>query len=418
MRAAPTARQASRQVTARLAEAGFLELGEAEDWNLEAGGKYFVRREDTALAAFALPGRGTAVDGWNVAVAHLDSPGLKLRLEALADNPLCGTLTGRVEVYGGPILATWLDRPLRVAGSVSIRTDAGLQTREVTLDQPVAVIPNLAIHMNREVNKGFEYNPQEHLHPVFAADGGKPETIAHMLAEEAGLPDHAVVAADLYLCPVETGCVAGCDQSLIVAPRLDNLAMCEAALTGLVASSDPGRAAMAVFFDHEEVGSRTATGADSAFLRSVMLRRAFAEGGGEVEFLRGCAHSFLISADMAHAVHPAFAGKHDHSSAPKINGGPVIKAHAGRKYTTTAASAARFAALCAKAGVRVQNFTPRSDQPTGSTVGPFVSAELGMPSVDVGNPLWAMHSCVETAGVHDHAMMTAVFRQFFTSGVD
>lgn len=411
----PTAYHASIEATRRLCEAGFRELDLCGRWELEPEGRYVVCAEGTAVAAFCLPKTVSPADPINIAVAHLDSPGLKLKLDSLREEKTTGTLTASVEVYGGPIVSTWLDRPLNLAGCACFRDGESIVTRPFATKTPVAVIPNAAIHMNREVNKGFDYNGQTHLAPILGTKECVPSDFRALIADAAGMPPESLLTADAFFTPAEPATLAGIAARLLVAPRLDDLAMCEAILVALESTNSPSTTAMAVFLDHEEIGSRTADGADSAFLGRILRSMTAALGGDEIDGAGTCAGSFLVSADMAHAIHPNFKDKHDPAYAPVMNGGPVIKAHAGRKYTTTARTSAHFTAICEHAGVPVQHFIPRSDQSTGSTVGPMVASQLGIAAVDVGNPLWAMHSCIETGGTEDHLLMTAAFAAFFAA---
>lgn len=408
LRESPTAHHAAAAISRHLEAAGFTALDERRKWRIEPGGSYYARRQGTAaLAAFSMGAKTAPGTPLTIAVAHLDSPGLKLKLAAARRDDSANCLAANVEVYGSPIVSTWLDRPLTLAGTVCfLDRNETLTTRSFHSASPLAVIPNPAIHLNRDVNKGFEYNAQNHLRPIFATGETEPEAIRRLLANELRIDPCQIISSEIFLCP-PPGQTVGADRSMIVSPRLDDLAMCDAIVNSLTGSNGaaPGKINMAVFVDHEEIGSRTTSGADSTWVSSLLQRINLAIGGDIEDVPRSCAGSFLISADMAHASHPGFKDKHDAAYAPVINGGPVIKSHAGMKYATTAESEARFANFCRLAGVPVQRFIPRSDSPTGSTVGPLLAAQLGIPAVDVGSPLWGMHSAVETAGAEDHKWM-------------
>ncbi len=415
--ASPTAFQASGVIVQRLLDAGFQELREEESWRLEAGRCYLVRRSETAVVAFRPGLAGPAAGGFNLAVAHLDSPGLKIKLGSQSTGGAAKVAGVGIELYGSPIVGGWLDRELGVAGSVAVAGPAGVARRGVSLLRPLAIIPSLALHLNREVNKGFEYNPQTQLRAILGSAGeAGGEPLRKLLAEELEVAPEAILAADLFLVPCQPGRRCGLERELIVAPRLDNLAMCHAALTALLAAEAGEVGAVAMFYDHEEIGSTSLQGANSSLLETWLERLVLAAGGDREAWHRACARSFLISADMAHAVHPNFADKHDPAYAPVLNGGPVIKTHAGQKYAGNSVAEAYFAQLCRASGVTCQQFVARADTPPGSTVGPLVSARLGMAAVDVGTPMLAMHSVRETAGARDQAGMIEVLARFFRGG--
>jgi aspartyl aminopeptidase len=306
------------------------------------------------------------------------------------------------------LLSSWLDRDLGLAGRVLVRADAGVTSRLVRLDRPLLRIPQLAIHLDREVNdKGLVLNRQEHLAPVFGLAGGVRGVFA-LVAEAAGVEPSDVVGSELMLFDLTPPTLGGANQEFIFSARLDNLAMCHAAVSALAQVTSPTAIAAIALFDHEEVGSESAAGAGSAVLPRILERLV----PDRESFHRACARSTCVSADMAHAVHPNYAGRHEPRHKPQLNGGPVIKTNAQQRYATTAATAAMFAELCRHEDVPVQQYVVRTDLPCGSTIGPITSTLLGIPTVDVGNPMLSMHSAREMAGSRDPAMMTRVLARY------
>ena len=372
IQACPTAYHAADHAKRALLAAGYTELKEAEAWSVEEGKGYFVMRGGSALIAFVAGG-----DGYRITASHGDSPALSVKWhkDALA-----------VEVYGGMIMSSWLDRPLSAAGRVTVRTEEGLKTRLVDLREPVAVIPNVAIHLDRSVNEGKKINPAIDLQPLGAS-----------LRERI---EGDVVDADLILYNPQQGQVIG---DMIVAPRLDDLQCAFAALTAFLASGQSGN--VYALFDNEEVGSMTRQGAASDLLPSVLDRL-----GNRAE---KCAKSFLVSCDNAHAAHPNHTEMADSGEAITLNGGVVIKHNANRKYTTEGVTSALFAQICQKAGVPVQHYYNRPDQPGGSTLGAILSNQLSVPMLDIGCPQLAMHSCLETSGAQATEQMVQALTAFY-----
>lgn len=409
-----TSFHAAAALIQKLEEKGFTLLKEEESWAVRPGGKYYVVRNNSALIAFTLGKESPVKRGFRLIGAHTDSPLFKIKNES--EYVSGNYLKVGVEVYGGPILNTWLDRELSLAGRVMIREKGGSIQKLIKTKRPVAVIPNLAIHMNREVNKGFELNRQNHLPAVFSAYNDEPQkgALRRFVARELGIHPEKMGEMDLFLFDATPGMYTGMNTELITAGRIDNLAMCHAALNALLSSENPDVSAVAAFYDNEEVGSNTLQGAGSSFLKDTLNRLLSAFGDSAPDsWYRAAARSFMISADMAHALHPNFSDKHDPDYAPRINQGPVIKLNANFRYATTAETASLFEDLCRDEEIPCQKMTNRSDIPSGSTIGPVSSASLGIRTVDVGNPMWAMHSIRETAGVLDHDYMTRAFRAFF-----
>jgi aspartyl aminopeptidase len=412
--ASPTPFHCAEVAAARLGEAGFTRRAEEEAWETGPGDAAFVVRGGS-LVAWRMGTKPTFQAGFRMIGAHTDSP--TLRLKPSPDVRRAGYLQCGVDVYGSPLYATWTDRDLGLAGRVALAAAGGALTPElrlVRIESPVLRIPQLAIHLNREVNdKGLVLNPQDHLPPVIGlgeADGapGVVDLLARTLGDAS--PER-ILAFDLMLFALEPPALGGLDDAFVFSPRLDNQAMCHAALVALVgAPRDVAPTRVIALFDHEEVGSQTERGAWSTLLGSVLARVCGEERDALPRALR---RSLLVSADMAHAQHPAWASLHDEHHAPRLNGGPVIKHNARARYATDAATAAAFARLCRAADVPCQQFVNRTDLTCGTTIGPIAAARLGVPTVDVGNPMLSMHSAREMAGARDPALMVRVLDRFF-----
>ncbi|MBC8287152.1 MAG: M18 family aminopeptidase [Nitrospinae bacterium] len=407
----PTPFHAVQEMSDTLLDKGFVELKEADAWKLAPNGKYFLTRNDSSLIAFVVGSK----PGFKIIGAHTDSPNLRLKPQAgYAKN---GYLQLGVEIYGGVLLSTWTDRDLSLAGRVILAGKKNPSTKLIRFEQALLRIPQLAIHLNQDVNKrGLLLNEQIHLPPIFSMQNksAPDEVLKKMVARELKCKPADIIGLELSLYDTQPGAVAGAEGEFIFSGRLDNLASCHSAMHALTESTqkDPATKVIA-FYDHEEVGSKTAQGAGSPFLKDVLERITLNEK--REGFLRALANSFFISADMAHAVHPNYSDKHDDQHMPILNGGPVIKSNANQRYATDAVSSVWFESLCKKAGVPVQKFVVRSDLGCGSTIGPITAANLGMRTVDVGNPMLSMHSIREMAGAKDHESMIKVFKQFFHS---
>jgi aspartyl aminopeptidase len=413
--ASPSPWHAAESLATRLAEQGFARLDEAERWRLAPGGRHFVVRGGSSLIAFVVGGDALALTGLRIVGAHTDSPGLRLKPKAA--HAADGVLRLGVEVYGGPILATFADRDLGLAGRVSVRTAAGPQTRLLRFERPLVRLPNLAIHMNREVNdKGLRFDRQTELPLLLgiAAEGEAGDRrFAALVADALQVEAGDIAAWEFNAYDAQPGSIWGGHDEFIADGQLDNLASCHAALAALLATPDPAATCLCAFFDHEEVGSETAAGAGGSFIADVIARIAASAGLDGEDRRRALARSFMISADMAHAWHPNFPSAYEPGHRVMVNGGPVIKTNAGQRYTTGAETAARFMACCEAADVPCQQYAHRSDLGCGSTIGPIVAARLGVACVDVGSPMWAMHSARESAGVFDHAYMAAALAAAF-----
>ncbi|PKN78627.1 MAG: M18 family aminopeptidase [Candidatus Cloacimonetes bacterium HGW-Cloacimonetes-1] len=411
----PTSYQAAEQTISSLARAGFEELKEDSAFCIEKGGKYYVCRSDSAVIAFVMGEIDPHETGFNLAAAHLDSPLFKIKPETV--KTVQGITRVGVEVYGGPIISTWLDRELSIAGKVIVRN--GFVTGEkyksilVNIPRPLAIIPNAAIHMNREINKGFEYNKQMHLQAILSTSSTAENPLKQLIADELGVLVENVSEMDLYLYDSQKAGVVGIDQDMISSGRLDDLAMSHAILMALQSRERVGATAVGVFYDNEEIGSQTIQGAMGSFLGDVLERICLGRGLGKEQYLMALKKSFLISADMAHAFHPGYAEKHDPAYAPQMNAGPVIKINGNFRYATTSETMVRFIQLCQDTNTPYQKFMTRSDMPCGSTIGPIASSQLGINTIDIGNPMWAMHSIRETCGIKDHEALITVLQQYW-----
>lgn len=410
--ASPSPFHCVAEAARRLEAQGFSRLDEGEPWT-DVPDRFYVVRNGSTLAAFKNTSAPMA-GGLLLAGAHTDSPCLRLRDRG--EFSAHGYRQWGIEVYGGAIHHTWTDRDLGVAGRIVIRDGDGRRPALVGSDRSLLRVPNLAIHLNREVNTKCTYNPQTELAPIVARTDG--EALLPELATTAGVDPADILATELYLHAVEPCAFWGVDGEFIAAPRLDNQAMSHAILSGFLEAADenPGRLCGALLYDNEECGSMTAQGAMSNFLVATLERLASARGCARTDMLDGLANGLFISADMAHALHPNYTQVHDREHAPVVNGGPVIKSNANFRYATDARTTAAFLDLCEAAGVPCQNFVNRADLGCGSTIGPMTAAALGIPTVDVGTAQFAMHSARESAGSRDPALINAVFRRFFSHG--
>ena len=415
--ASPSPWHAVNRSIKQLEANGFESLIENQTWQLKENGRYYVTRDGASIIAFTLGSKPLAEAGFRIVGAHTDSPGLHLKPKAAYANE--GVTQLGVEVYGGPMLATFTDRDLSIAGRVNVLEAESYKTHLLQFTDSVVRLPNLAIHMNREVNtKGLLLDKQTQLPLIFgfSADSeAAKKQIDQAIAGQLNINPADILNWDLNVYDTQKGSLWGQDQAFIADSQLDNLASCHAALQALVATTKPDATNICAFFDHEEVGSESATGADGSFMRDIVQRICLFYQANDEARLRSIANSFFISADMAHAYHPNHPAAYEPEHHATINQGPVIKTNANQRYSTNADTAARFIQLCKKAKVPYQQYAHRTDLGCGSTIGPTVAAQLGMPTVDVGNPMWAMHSIRESAGVLDHGYMIAVLKQHFAS---
>ena len=416
--AAPSPWHAVALMERRLREHGFTELDERDAWTIDAGGRHYVIRDDSSIIAFTVGGGALARDGFRVIGAHTDSPGFRVK-------PSGGQERGRqtgvgVELYGAPIVATFADRDLTLAGRVMVRDGSGGISRHLYRHtRPLLRLPNPAIHLNRSVNEeGLKFDLQEELGLILGTlqqELPAAEQFRRQLAQTLDVDPQGISAWELAVADTQPGAFFGLEQEFIANSQLDNLASCHAGLDALIEAADKaefGGVAVCAFFDHEEIGSRSFKGADGSFLPDALMRIAEARDLGAADYRRALAASLVVSADMAHAFHPSFARYYDAANAVELNGGPVIKINANQRYATDGVAEAVFETLCRETDVPCQKYVHRNDLPCGSTIGPITAARIGMRCADVGNAMWSMHSLRESAGTRDHLAMIRVMRHF------
>ena len=390
-----------------LQRSGFIYLPENGKWNINKG-KYYTKRNSSSLIAFDI------AEGdyrFQISAAHSDSPTFKLK-----DRPVIeanGYLKLNVEGYGGMINATWLDKPLTLAGRVMVNTDKGIETRLLHIDRDLLIIPNVPIHFNREINKGFAFNNQVDMLPIFSAGNLKEADFDNILAKELGIEAEAILAKDLYLVNRQKAAIIGFDNELISSGRLDDLECVYTSLRGFVEAENKNHINVFAVFDNEEVGSVTKQGAMSTFLASTLDRVNTALGKSKEEYYRAIAKSILISCDNAHAVHPNHPELFDVKNRPVLNQGIAIKESANQKYTTDAFSRAILKKILEKKNIPYQTFANRSDIAGGSTLGNLSNTVVSMNAVDIGLPQLAMHSAYETAGAKDVGYAFETLKAFF-----
>ena len=395
-----------------LQRSGFTYLPENEKWNINKG-KYYTKRNSSSLIAFDI------AEGdyrFQISAAHSDSPTFKLK-----DRPVIeanGYLKLNVEGYGGMINATWLDKPLTLAGRVMVNTDKGIETRLLNIDRDLLIIPNVPIHFNREINKGFAFNNQVDMLPILSAGNLKEDDFDNILAKELGIEAEAILAKDLYLVNRQKAAIIGFDNELISSGRLDDLECVYTSLRGFVEAENKNHINVFAVFDNEEVGSVTKQGAMSTFLASTLDRVNTALGKSKEEYYRAIAKSILISCDNAHAVHPNHPELFDVKNRPVLNQGIAIKESANQKYTTDAFSRAILKKILEKKNIPYQTFANRSDIAGGSTLGNLSNTVVSMNAVDIGLPQLAMHSAYETAGAKDVGYAFETLKAFFEANID
>ncbi|MBE6065178.1 M18 family aminopeptidase [Clostridium cochlearium] len=412
----PTAFHVVNNVEKILLSQGFTELKEYEKWHLQREGKYFIKKNNSAFIAFVIGKEKISDNGFKIIGAHTDFPCFKVKPygEVLDKDKY---LRLNTEVYGGPILNTWMDRPLSIAGRITLKGDNLLEPKEkfININKPLFIIPNLAIHMNKSVNKGIELNPQKDILPLMTVEGEdlREGILEEIIKKELNLDNEKIISYELSLYEFDKGTLMGLNNEFISSSRLDNLAMVHAGLKAILNSKVSKATNVLVCFDNEEVGSSTKQGADSPLLSNILERIVEKEEKGREAYFRALSRSFLISADLAHAVHPSSPEKADPINKPMINKGPVIKVSERQSYTSDAISSAIYKQICEKANVPYQIFTNRSDERGGSTIGPISSTHLNINSVDIGSPILAMHSIREFGGVKDHYYITKSFEEFY-----
>ena len=395
-----------------LQNCGYIYLPENEKWNIRAG-KYYTKRNSSSLIAFDI------ADGdyhFQISAAHSDSPTFKLKDRPIIESN--GYLKLNVEAYGGMIDATWLDKPLTLAGRVMVDTGCGIETRLLYIDKDLLIIPNVPIHFNREINKGFAFNNQVDMLPVFSAGNLSEADFDKMLAKELGVKPEAILAKDLYLVNRQKATVIGYDNELISSGRLDDLECVYTSLLGFIEAMNNDHINVFAVFDNEEVGSVTKQGAMSTFLVSTLNRINKALGKSDEDYYRAIAKSMLISCDNAHAIHPNHPELFDVKNRPVLNKGIAIKESANQKYTTDAFSRAVLKKILDKNNIPYQTFANRSDIIGGSTLGNLSNTAVSMNAVDIGLPQLAMHSAYETAGAKDVEYAIEALRAFFETNID
>ena len=408
--ASPSCYHAADNVAQTLLGAGYQQLWEGASWNLSEQGKYFVMRGDSSLIAFQIPKK--EFRGFMIAAGHSDSPTFKVRESAeVASAGNCIRLS--IEPYGGMILRSWLDRPLSVAGRAMVREENRIVSKLIHVDRDLLMIPSVAIHMDREVNKGTALKANVDMLPLYS--GGKETgSFRKLIAETAGVEEGDLLTTDLYLYPRTPAARIGAHEEFVASARLDDLQCVFGCLQGFLAADAGESVPVLAVFNNEEVGSGTRQGADSTFLPDTLRRINAAMERTEEAYLTAVANSFLVSADNAHAVHPAHPEYSDLNEAPVMNGGIVVKYNASQRYTTDAVSAAVFRQICEEAGVPVQSYSNRADLPGGSTLGNISTAHVSVHSVDIGLPQLAMHSAYEMAGAKDTEFLVKAMTSYFS----
>ena len=407
----PSAFHAVHTLSAMLDAAGFVRLDEGSSFALVPGGRYYLTRNLSSIIALTIPDSGFAP--FVIVASHSDSPTFKLKPHH-EEEALGQYIRLNVERYGGMIMSTWLDRPLGIAGRALVRENGRLRTRLIDLGRDAALIPNMPIHFNREINDGYKFNPQIDLLPLYG-DVQAKGALAREIAALCNAEPENVVSADLFLYNRTPGSVWGAQGEYFSCPRIDDLECAYTSLQAFLSAQHGPHISVFAVFDNEEVGSGTKQGADSSLLTDVLARTAAALGASDAELRAALCRSFMASADNAHAVHPNHPEKYDADNRVFMNSGVVIKHNANQKYTTDAVSSAIFSEICARAGVPVQHFTNRSDVLGGSTLGNIANTHLSMNTVDIGLAQLAMHSCYETAGSKDVEYMIRALRALYES---
>lgn len=404
----PTCFHTIDNVREALEKEGFFRLTENTEFALQPGGKYYVIRNGGSIIAFQ-PGK--ELKGFHIIASHSDTPCFKLKEnpEITVENSY---VVLNVEKYGGSILSTWLDRPLSIAGRVIVRAEGGLESRLINFDEDLCIIPNIAIHLNREMNKGVEYNPQTDMRPLLAF--GKEANIKKKAADKLQVRIEDILGTDLFLYNRAKGCFMGHEEAFIGAPRLDDTQCVFSSLQGFLQADAAAYMKVYCVFDHEEVGSRTRQGADSDFLQ-VTLEKISQAVGGQESLASLLADSFLLSADNGHGLHPNHPEKSDPTNRPVLNGGIVIKYHGNQQYTTDAFTGAVVKEICNRQKIPWQTYHNRSDIPGGSTLGNISISHCSIPSADVGLAQLAMHSAFETAGAADTEYFIQFAKAFYES---
>ncbi len=412
----PTPFHAVETMKQTLLENGFAELKEQDHWVISEGEQYFVTRNASSIIAFTAPAVNFHDTGWRMIGGHTDSPCLKLKPNAQVTRS--GYHQLGVETYGGVLLHTWLDRDLSIAGRVTLKLSTGERiSRLIDFKEPIAVVPNLAIHLNRGVNDGFSVNPQEEMLPILGLANSELDLQKVILDQvEKQHPDLGkleLLDFELSMYDTQAPALVGINKEFICSARLDNLLSCFVGLDALIAGKDSSQPALLICTDHEEVGSLSASGANGPFLEDVLQRLS----PNPEHFVQSINRSMLISADNAHGLHPNYAAKHDKLHAPMINSGAVIKVNSNQRYATNSETAGVYRDLANQEGYEVQTFVVRSDMACGSTVGPIIAGGIGVPTLDIGLPTFGMHSIRELAGSEDAYGLAKVLKRFINTPV-
>lgn len=408
---------AVKTIKSELEAKGFVELKASDKWQIKKGGKYYVTKNDTAIFAVKVGNKPISETGFKIIAAHCDSPCMRIKPnpELYSD----GVIRLNAEIYGGPILYTWFDRPLSLAGRVMIHNPQDPlhpTTKLINFNRPVLIIPHLAIHFNRNVNEGNKLSKQKDMIPVAGIITNKLEKhnfLLNKIAEELSVKIEDIVDFDLSVYNYQKASLVGFENEFITSGRIDDLSMAHAAICAILDGTDTDNTCISAIFDNEETGSGTKQGAASPVLANIMRRIAIATDVDEEGFYQSLDKTFMISADNAHAAHPNYPEKYDITNHPVMGGGPVVKINANCKYMTDAKSSSVFIELCRRSNVPYQYFVNHSDVAGGSTLGNILTSQIDITGVDMGNPIWAMHSAMETGSIKDHEYVIKLFTDFF-----
>ena len=410
----PSCFHAIKTITEELKNEGFVEIKEKDTWQIEQGKKYYVTRNLSSVIAFKIPQND--FKSFNIVASHSDSPTFKIKenAEIEVNNKYVKLNT---EKYGGMICSTWFDRPLSIAGRILVKENNAVKTHLVNIDKDLVIIPNLAIHMNREVNDGYTYNAQIDMLPLYG-DNSSKGSLMKTIAKEVNVEEESILGTDLFLYNRMNGTKIGANEEYISSPRLDDLECAFTSLSAFLSENTSNSASVYCVFDNEEVGSGTKQGADSTFLYDVLRRINISLGKTEEDYYRLISSSFMVSADNAHALHPNYTDKSDLTNKVYMNDGIVIKYNANQKYTTDAVSASIFKTICDSVDVPYQTFTNRSDILGGSTLGNISNAHVSLNTIDIGLAQLAMHSTYETAGAKDVTYMIDAIKAFYNTSIE
>ena len=410
----PSCFHSIKTITEELKNEGFVEIKEKDTWQIEKGKKYYVTRNLSSVIAFKIPQND--FKSFHIVASHSDSPTFKIKenAEIEVNNKYVKLNT---EKYGGMICSTWFDRPLSIAGRILVKENNAVKTHLVNIDKDLVIIPNLAIHMNREVNDGYKYNAQIDMLPLYG-DNSSKGSLMKTIAKEAEVEEESILGTDLFLYNRMNGTKIGSNEEYISSPRLDDLECAFTSLSAFLSENTSNSASVYCVFDNEEVGSGTKQGADSTFLYDVLRRINISLGKTEEDYYRLISSSFMVSADNAHALHPNYTDKSDLTNKVYMNDGIVIKYNANQKYTTDAVSASIFKTICDSVDVPYQTFTNRSDILGGSTLGNISNAHVSLNTIDIGLAQLAMHSTYETAGAKDVTYMIDAIKAFYNTSIE